>query len=169
MLAVVFWSRWDQKQSPSCLGAQCLRRHVYKSLWYQHRCNEQTRWYPSCFTHTTSTVTKMSIQYHSQKTTSTVSRYIYIFINIQLYTIYYIHTYICIPSPYAQSLAYATLALRLLHLQDLLQLRAPAMTNPRRCTDHVTHQGCAILLSRARGMHARISNFWASLRGFWYQ
>lgn len=95
-----------------------------------------------------------------------VDIYIYIY---KYTTIYYIHTYICIPSPYAQSLAYATLALRLLHLQDLLQLRAPAMTNPRRCTDHVTHQGCAILLGRARGMHARISNFWASLRGFWYQ
>ena len=101
MLAVVFWSRWDQKQSPSCLGAQCLRRHVYKSLWYQHRCNEQTRWYPSCFTHTTSTVTKMSIQYHSQKTTSTVSRYIYIYI-YKYTTIYYIlYTYIHL---YTQSL-----------------------------------------------------------------
>lgn len=119
-----------------------VHAHVQISIIFQHL-------------RSTNTVTKMLIQYHSQETTSTV--YIYI------------HTYIRIPCPYAQSLAYATLALRLLHLQDLLQLRAPAMTNPRRCTDHVTHQGCAILLGRARGMHARISNFWASLRGFWYQ
>ncbi len=79
------------------------------------------------------------------------------------------HEYMCQPSPYAHSLAYATLALRLLHFQDLLQLRAPAMTNPRRCSGHVTHQGCAVLLRRARGMQTRISNSRDSLRGFWHQ
>lgn len=137
--------------------------------------HDDTIWYPSCFTHRHHRLWKIfgaCWTKHRKWLSGGPRRFPYMSMLMSKFPSYFNiydqlrpwpkcwfsttakknYEYICMcqPCPYAQSLANATLALRLLHLQDLLQLRAPAMTNPRRCTDHVTHRGCAILLSRAR-------------------